>query len=98
GEPRAQVGEVFLAGDLVGADLEDRAGQVKGLGQGAGHAVEKPIHARASLRRGCPVSARPVARSARRDPGWHTVSNTAGENVSTATNPPAKSGAGERGA
>ena len=45
-EERPKVGDVLLAGDLIGADFEDGAGQVEALGDGADHSVEEGGHER----------------------------------------------------
>ena len=39
-----QLRDLFLPLDLVGADFQNGLGQIEGLSDGAGHAVQKVIH------------------------------------------------------
>ena len=56
GKETAQVGDFFLARNLIGTDFQNGPRQFKALGHGPRHAVEKLVHAGGSLEP-CPASA-----------------------------------------
>ena len=46
---RPKVRNLFLAGHFIRADFENRSREIESFGDSASHAVQKKIHARASL-------------------------------------------------
>ncbi len=82
GEERPQFGEFFLSRHLISADFENRSGQRKRFGGGAGHPVEEAIHRRhpAQSRRARPGKVSSLTklarlrRASRSNTGWRFVS------------------------